>query len=403
MSALNDEITRTYKPILNLKYGLNPHQLPSQILTHVSKDIPFKVLNGKPGYINLLDAINAWQLVKELKTSLNLPAAASFKHVSPAGVGVAVPLTSLERTIFEVDANENLTPLATAYIRARGSDPMCSFGDFVAVSDIVDEQTALILKREVSDGIIAPGYEPKALEILSAKKSGAFIVLEANADYEAPEVEYRELYGVVFSCKRNTHLVTFKDFDNIVTKNKDLTEAAKVDLVVASIAIKYTQSNSVAYALNGQTIGVGAGQQSRVDCVKLAGRKLETFYLRQHPKVLSLKFKPSVKRQERVNARVRYIEGDFTDPELKVFLENFDEIPSPLSLIEKQEFMKTLSGVSLASDAFFPFRDNIDQASKRGVAFITQTGGSVQDASVTEAADEYNMVMAFSGVRLFHH
>ena len=400
---MTEAVTRTYVPLFALKYGANPHQVPATILSHKDAALPFTVKNGKPGYINLLDAVNAWQLVKELKRSINLPAAASFKHVSPAGVGVGLPLTEVERVVFEVDKDEQLTPLATAYIRARGSDPMCSFGDFVAVSEVVDEQTALVLKREVSDGIIAPGYEPRALEILSAKKSGAFIVLEANNDYEPPLVEYRELYGVVFASKRNEHLVTFKDFENIVTKNLNFTEQAKIDLVIASIAIKYTQSNSVAYALNGQTIGVGAGQQSRVDCVKLAGRKLETFYMRQHPKVLALKFKPTVKRQERVNARVRYIEGDFTQPELKIWLENFETVPEPLSHAEKQEFLKTLQNVALASDAFFPFRDNIDQASRRGVKFITQTGGSVQDAAVIEAADEYDMVMAFSGVRLFHH
>lgn len=395
--------TRSYQQQFALKYGCNPMQAPSSVSSLAGQNLPFKVLNGKPGYINLLDAVNAWQLVKELRQALDLPAAASFKHVSPAGAAVAVPLTDMERKVYEVDLQEQLTPIATAYIRARGADPMCSFGDFVAVSDVVDEATAMVLKREVSDGIIAPGYEPKALEILAAKKSGAFIVLEADPTYTPPEIEYREVYGVVFSQKRNDHLITAADLKNIVSANKNLTEDAIRDLIVASIAIKYTQSNSVSYAINGQTIGVGAGQQSRVDCVKLAGRKLETWWLRQHPKVLSLKFKPTVKRQERVNARVRYIEGDFTQPELKMWLENFEEAPELLTSEEKSAFLATLSGVSLSSDAFFPFRDNIDQASKRGVKFIVETGGSVQDDVVIAAANEYDMVVCFSGVRLFHH
>eukprot|EP00455_Lapot_gusevi_P051232 TRINITY_DN758_c0_g1_i1.p1 TRINITY_DN758_c0_g1~~TRINITY_DN758_c0_g1_i1.p1 ORF type:complete len:402 (+),score=163.43 TRINITY_DN758_c0_g1_i1:87-1292(+) len=401
MASEQKEVSRVYTPAFGLKYGCNPQQAPAAVLSISGSELPFEVLNGKPGYINLLDAINAWCLVRELRQSLNLPAAASFKHVSPAGAAVYVPLSDTEREIYEVSAE--LTPLAVAYLRARHTDPMCSFGDFVAVSDVVDEATALILKPEVSDGIIAPGYEAKALEILSAKKKGSFIVLQAKADYQPPEVEYRELYGAVFCQKRNDHLCTVSDFQNVVTANKNLTDEAKRDLVVASIAIKYTQSNSVSYALNGQTIGVGAGQQSRVDCVKLAGRKAETWYLRHHPKVRALPFKDTIKRQERVNARVRYIEGDFTEPELQVWLQHFTSAPEPLTQQEKTEFLATMAGVSLASDAFFPFRDNIDQASKRGVKYITQTGGSVQDDVVIAAANEYDMVMAFSGVRLFHH
>jgi phosphoribosylaminoimidazolecarboxamide formyltransferase/IMP cyclohydrolase len=390
--------------MLWFRYGCNPHQAPATVLSLAGEALPFEVLNGKPGYINLLDAINAWQLVRELRTALNAPAAASFKHVSPAGAAVGdVPLSDLERRVFEVDASEQLTPSAVAYIRARGADPMCSFGDFVALSDVVDEQTALILKKEVSDGIIAPGYDAAALAILSAKKSGAFIVLRANADFVPPAVEYREIGGLVLAQRRNDRQLTAADFVNRVSVNKELPDSAVRDLLVASIAIKYTQSNSVAYALNGQTIGVGAGQQSRVDCVKLAGRKVETFHLRQHPKVLALPFKASVKRQERINARVRYIEGDFTAPELAHWLENFEHEPEQLSVDEKTEFLRTLRGVALSSDAFFPFRDNIDQASQRGVAYIAQTGGSVQDEPVTAAADEYGMVMVMTGVRLFHH
>jgi len=350
-----------------------------------------------------LDALNAWQLVKELKEALNLPAAASFKHVSPAGVGVALPLSQVEKEAYEL-GDKTLSPLALAYLRARNADPLCSFGDFAALSDPVDDETANILKTEVSDGIIAPAFSEKALEILKAKKQGGYIILQADPSYEAPEQEYREVYGVVFSQKRNSlklnSTVLFKEFK---TNKKEFPPEAIRDLVVASIAIKYTQSNSVAYAVNGQCVGIGAGQQSRVDCTKLAGRKVATWYLRQHPKVRALKFKKTVKKQERINARVAFIEGDLTLPEKKVWLELFEDEPAPLTAPEKEEWLKTLTGVSISSDAFFPFRDNIDQASKFGASYVVQPGGSVADQAIIDACNDYGMVMAFSGVRLFHH
>jgi len=402
MAAPPSTTVREYVPELTLKYGVNPHQKPAQIYSIKGSKLPFKVLNGNPGYINLLDAINSWQLVHELRQALNLPAAASFKHVSPAGAAVAVPLSDLEKQIYGVDGME-LTPTAVAYIRARGADPKCSFGDFAAVSDRVDEATALIMKREVSDGIIAPGFDDKALEILKTKQDGRYIILQADPDYVPPPIEYREIYGVGFSQRRNDTAITRDHFKNIVTANKDLPEAALRDLIVATICIKYTQSNSVGYALNGQMIGVGAGQQSRVDCVKLAGSKLEIWYLRQHPKVQALKFKPNLKGVERTNARIRYIEGGFTEPERVQWEAYLTEVPSPLTHEEKEAFLHTLKGVSLSSDAFFPFRDNIDQASKRGVQYIAEPGGSVQDQAVVEAANQYGMTMCFTELRLFHH
>lgn len=395
-------ITRRYLPQLELKYGCNPHQKPAGIYASAGEELPFKVINGKPGYINLLDAVNAWQLVVELAESTGLPAAASFKHVSPAGAAIATPLSADLREIYEVGDKE-LSPLATAYIRARGADPMCSFGDFAALSGVVDEATARVLKTEVSDGIIAPGYSPEALEILKAKKGGGFIILQANADFSPPEVEYREIYGVVFAQQRNAEIFTHKHLENRVTEDKNLSEQALRDLIVASIAVKYTQSNSVGYALDGQMIGVGAGQQSRVDCVKLAGKKVETWYLRHHPLVRALPFKQEVKRVARTNARVRYIEGDFAPNEFQEWSKLFSTTPPLLGEAEKKAWMETLSDVALSSDAFFPFRDSIDQAAKRGVKYIAQAGGSVADEEVVAAANEYSMVMAFSNLRLFHH
>jgi len=399
-SAAN--VVREYTFSKQLKYGCNPHQAPANIYS-IGNKMPFTILNGTPGYINLLDALNAWQLVKELKEALNLPAAASFKHVSPAGVGVALPLSQVEKEAYEL-GDKTLSPLALAYLRARNADPLCSFGDFAALSDPVDDETANILKTEVSDGIIAPAFSEKALEILKAKKQGGYIILQADPSYEAPEQEYREVYGVVFSQKRNSlklnSTVLFKEFK---TNKKEFPPEAIRDLVVASIAIKYTQSNSVAYAVNGQCVGIGAGQQSRVDCTKLAGRKVATWYLRQHPKVRALKFKKTVKKQERINARVAFIEGDLTLPEKKVWLELFEDEPAPLTAPEKEEWLKTLTGVSISSDAFFPFRDNIDQASKFGASYVVQPGGSVADQAIIDACNDYGMVMAFSGVRLFHH
>eukprot|EP00944_MAST-04C_sp_MAST-4C-sp1_P000067 g67.t1 len=376
-STTNIVQNRTYKQESVLKYGCNPHQKPATLSSIGGKDMPFDVINGRPGYINLLDAANAWQLVFELKKSLNLPAAASFKHVSPAGAAVHVPLTDDEATAYEVVGKE-LTPLAIAYLRARNADPMSSFGDFAAVSEIVDEATALVLKTCVCDGIVAPGYDEKALEILKGKKKGAFIILKANVDYVPPVNEYRD------------HIPYPKYVFSLY-------------LVVASIALKYTQSNSVGYAKNGQMVGVGAGQQSRVDCVKLAGRKVSVWALRQHPKVMALKFKPGVKKQERINARVRYIEGDITRVERNDWEAKFESVPEPLTQEEKTAFMNDLTGVSLSSDAFFPFRDNIDHASKYGVKYVTQPGGSRMDDAVTAACDEYGMVQCHHGVRLFHH
>mmetsp|Transcript_32160 Transcript_32160/g.53745 ORF Transcript_32160/g.53745 Transcript_32160/m.53745 type:complete len:621 (+) Transcript_32160:70-1932(+) len=401
-------VTRTYTPQKTLKYGCNPHQKPAAIYATSGISggkLPFQVVNGTPGYINLLDACFAWQLVLELKTALGLPAAASFKHCSPAGAAVGVPLSKSEAKAYEVADPSVLTPTALAYVRARNADPMCSFGDFAAVSHTVDVATAKFFKTEVCDGIIAPGYEEEALNILKSKKKGGFIVLQADETFTPPDEEFRELFGVGFSQKRNnvvfsaaTHLT-----NQVVGQAGQLTEAAKRDLTLASIAIKYTQSNSVGYARNGQMVGVGAGQQSRVDCVKLAGRKVSTWFLRQHPKVQNLPFKTTVKRQDRVNARVRYIEGDITSAEMPIWLNNFESTPEPLTAEEKTAFLSTLEGVSISSDAFFPFRDSIDHASKYGVQFIAQPGGSVADQEVKDACQEYNMAMCFTNLRLFLH
>ena len=396
---------RVYKPEFPLKYGCNPHQKPAMISSRLGSDLPFTVKNGIPGYINLLDAANAWQLVLELKQATGLAAAASFKHVSPAGAAVAVPLTDVECKAYEVtdETRASLTPVSLAYLRARNADPMCSFGDFSAVSDEVDEATAKYLKKEVSDGIVAPSYTPEALEILKTKKGGKFIILEATPNYHPGDLEYREVYGMTFSQKRNDVVVTKDHMQKVVTAKKELDDGAVRDLIVASICIKYTQSNSVGFAKDGMMVGVGAGQQSRVDCVKLAGRKVCTWYLRQHPKVLALPFKEGVKRQDRVNARVRYIEGDFTDEEKVRWSAQFTEVPEPLTEEDKSAFLKQSTGVSISSDAFFPFRDSIDHASKLGVTYVAQPGGSVQDTQVTEACDEYGMTMCFTATRLFHH
>lgn len=395
-------VTRSYKPVFTLKYGCNPHQKPSVIYRPIDRNLPFQVINGTPGYINLLDAANAWQLVAELRQALDLPAAASFKHVSPAGAAVGVPLSAVEAQAYEVADPATLSPTALAYVRARNADPMCSFGDFVAISHPVDVSTAKVLKTEVCDGIIAPAFEPEALEILKAKKKGGFIVLQADERYVAPLEEFREVFGTVMMQRRNDVIFTEAHLKKLVTGTA-LPEEAKRDLILASIAIKYTQSNSVGYAKNGQMIGVGAGQQSRVDCVKLAGRKVAVWYLRQHPKVQGLPFKKTVKRQDRVNARVRYIEGDITAAELPVWSDNFETQPEPLTAEEKSAFLSTLAGVSISSDAFFPFRDSIDHASKVGVQFVAQPGGSVADEEVISACKEYDMTMAFTDLRLFHH
>uniref|UniRef100_A0A7S0AY96 MGS-like domain-containing protein n=1 Tax=Pyrodinium bahamense TaxID=73915 RepID=A0A7S0AY96_9DINO len=385
-----------------LKYGCNPHQNPAALCSLAGGKLPFEVMSGTPGYINLLDAVNAWQLVHELAQASGMPAAASFKHVSPAGAAIGVPLSAEEVAVYEVKDKE-LSPVATAYVRARNADPMCSFGDFVAISHEVDMATANILKIEVSDGIIAPGFQPEALEILKAKKQGKFIVLQADASFTPPAQEYRMVGGVGFVQKRNDELFDSSRLKKIVTKNQDLPQEAKLDLILASISIKYTQSNSVGYAQGGMMIGVGAGQQSRVDCVKLAARKASTWRLRFHPKVMALAFKAGVKRQDRVNARVRYIEGDMQQAESEQWEKNFDAVPAALAAEEKAEFLKGLTGVSVSSDAFFPFRDSIDACSRIGVSYIAQPGGSVADQEVIAACDAYGMAMAFTDLRLFHH
>ena len=395
-------VTRSYNSKLALKYGCNPHQIPAGVYALAGKELPFRVLNGTPGYINLLDALNAWQLVRELRSALNLPAAASFKHVSPAGAAVATPLNAVLAEVYGVDPS-SLSPQALAYVRARGADPKSSFGDFAAFSDPIDERCAELLRTEVSDGLIAPGFEGRALDILKAKKGGGFIVLEADPGYRPPVDEFKEVFGVGFSQRRNDTLLTSAHLEKRVTARKDLPPDAARDLLLAAITVKYTQSNSVGYALDGQMIGVGAGQQSRVDCTRLAGRKAEVWFLRQHPRVRQLQFRPDVKRVDRTNARVRMVEGDFTPPEYAAWSALFEKVPEPLSLEEQAQWVSALKGVSLASDAFFPFRDNIDQAARRGVSYILQPGGSVADQGVIDACNEYGMTMAFSGVRLFHH
>lgn len=400
-------VTRCYRPQAVLKYGCNPHQKPAALLSSISSEnLPFTVINGIPGYINLLDACLAWQLVRELREALSVPAAASFKHCSPAGAAVgSVPLNFEEAAAYEISNPSALSPTALAYVRARNADPMCSFGDFAAVSHTVDVCTASIFKTAVCDGIIAPAFEPEALEILRAKKKGTFIILQADLEYVPPSIEFRELFGVVFSQRRNDSIFSKKHLQNIVVSRDKtaLSEDAERDLILASIAVKFTQSNSVGYAIRGQMIGVGAGQQSRVDCVKLAGRKVSTWYLRQHPKVQGLHFKTGVKRQDRINARVRYIEGDITAAERRNWLENFEHEPSALTETEKTDFLESLSGVSISSDAFFPFRDSIDHASKYGVEFIAQPGGSIADQEVKDACKEYGMTMVFTELRLFLH
>jgi phosphoribosylaminoimidazolecarboxamide formyltransferase/IMP cyclohydrolase len=385
-----------------LKYGCNPHQLPAGLCAVGGATLPFEVLSGTPGYINLLDAVNAWQLVHELAQATGMPAAASFKHVSPAGAAIGTDLTAEERLVFEVKDKE-ITPTAAAYVRARNADPMCSFGDFVAISHEVDMATAMILKIEVSDGIIAPSFEPEALKVLMAKKGGKFIVLKADTAFIPPEMEFRMCGGLGYWQKRNNVIFTEKHLEKVVTKKTALSKEATQDMILASIVIKYTQSNSVGYSLNGMMIGVGAGQQSRVDCVKLAGRKLTTWRLRFHPKVMALAFKEGVKRQDRVNARVRFIEGDMDAIEREQWEKNFDTPPAALTDEEKANFMKGLDGVTISSDAFFPFRDSIDYCSKVGVKFVAQAGGSVADEEVIAACDTYGMTMAFTGLRLFHH
>ncbi len=388
----------------DLKYGCNPHQKPASIHSMKGYDLPFSVLNGQPGYINLLDALNSWQLVQELDEALGLPAATSFKHVSPAGAAVSVALDDTLLEVYDCKKNQELSPLATAYIRARGADPLSSFGDFIALSRKVDLSTAEVVREMVSDGIIAPEFDNDALILLKEKKDGKYLILAADPEFKIPELEFREVAGVGFSQLRNTIKINENTLlTKVVTKNNDFSAEARRDLVLASITLKYTQSNSVAYALDGQIIGIGAGQQSRVDCTKLAGRKVETWFMRQHPKVLNLPFHEQVRNVERINARILCIEGGMTEPELRTWQSQFSRPVEALSPTEKGEWLTKLDGISLSSDAFFPFRDNIDQASKRGVDYVVQPGGSNRDKEVIAATDEYGMVMAFSGIRLFHH
>lgn len=386
---------------LSLRYGCNPHQQPATVSVRQG-ELPLTVLNGQPGYINLLDALNAWQLVRELKQAIGLPAAASFKHVSPAGAAVAVPLDDTLKQVYFTGKGE-LSPLATAYARARGADRISSFGDWAALSDVVDVPTANLLRREVSDGVIAPGYEPDALEILRKKKKGGYRIIAIDPDYEAPEMETRDVFGVTFSQLRNTVVPDSADFSHIVTHNTDLPDAAVRDMIVALITLKYTQSNSVCYAVDGQVIGVGAGQQSRIHCTRLAGDKADTWFLRRHPRVLSLPFREKIGRPERDNAIDQFLLDRLSPAEEAVWLKSFASPPQRLTWEEKRAWLDQFDQVVLGSDAFFPFRDSIDRARQSGVSYVVQPGGSVRDDVVIEACDEVGMVMAFTGVRLFHH
>jgi phosphoribosylaminoimidazolecarboxamide formyltransferase/IMP cyclohydrolase len=386
---------------ITLRYGANPHQTPARVYMKEG-ELPIQVLSSAPGYINLLDAMNSWQLVKELKQATGLPAAASFKHVSPSGVAVATPLSDVLKKIYFVDDIE-LSPLATAYARARGVDRMSSFGDWIALSDTVDVPTAKLITREVSDGIIAPAYDPEALSILTDKKKGKYVVMQIAPAYEPGPMESREVYGITFEQRRNDRPVSSADFKNIVTKNKELPAGALRDMLIAWITLKFTQSNSVCYALDGQVIGVGAGQQSRVHCVRLAGIKADLWYLRQHPTVLNLAFKPGTRRPDRDNAIDQFLQPDVTAAEKAAWGEIFTEVPHQLTAEERRAWLDTLRGVTLGSDAFFPFRDSIDRAVMSGVRYVLEPGGSNRDDVVIQAADEYGMTMVFSGVRLFHH
>ena len=389
---------------LELKYGCNPNQKPSRIFMRDGNDLPITVLNGKPGYINFLDALNSWQLVRELKAATGLPAAASFKHVSPAGAAVGLPLTDVDKKIYFVDETAELSPIACAYIRARGADRLCSYGDWAALSDVCDAATARYLKYEVSDGVIAPGYTDEALEILKTKKKGNYNVVQIDPDYVPAEQEYKDVFGVTFQQGRNNFKIDEDLLGNIVTKNHDLPREAKIDMIVALITLKYTQSNSVCYVKNGQAIGVGAGQQSRIHCTRLAGNKADNWYLRQHPKVLGLQFVEGIRRPDRDNAIDIYTSDEYEDILADgVWQQTFTVKPEVLTAQEKKEWIATQTGVTVGSDAFFPFGDNVERARKSGVQYIAQPGGSIRDQQVIDTADKYGMVMAFTGIRLFHH
>lgn len=389
---------------LELKYGCNPNQKPSRIFMKNGQDLPIQVLCGRPGYINFLDALNGWQLVCELKKATGLPAATSFKHVSPAGAAVGLPLTETLAKIYWVDDLGELSPLASAYARARGADRMSSFGDFIALSDVCDVDTARLIKREVSDGVIAPGYEPKALELLKAKKNGNYNVIQIDPNYRPEPVERKQVYGVVFEQGRNELDITEELLKNIVTENQELPENAKRDLLISLITLKYTQSNSVCYVKDGQAIGIGAGQQSRVHCTRLAGSKADNWFLRQAPQVLNLPFAPHIKRADRDNAIDVYIGEDYMDVLADGAWEKVFSVKPPVfTKEEKRAWLDQMQDVALGSDAFFPFGDNIDRAHKSGVKYVAQPGGSVRDDDVINACNKYGMTMAFTGIRLFHH
>ena len=389
---------------LTLKYGCNPNQKPSRVYMEDGGDLPFEVLNGRPGYINLMDAFNGWQLVSQLAKAAGKPAAASFKHVSPAGAAIGNPLSEVERRIYWVDDCGELTPLASAYARARGADRMSSYGDFISLSDVCDECTARLIRREVSDGVIAPGYEPEALAILKEKKKGNYCVLKIDPDYVPAPIERRQIFGVTFEQGRNELKIDDALFANIVTKNKELPASAKEDLAISLITLKYTQSNSVCYVKGGQAIGIGAGQQSRIHCTRLAGSKADNWYLRQNPKVLDLPFKEGIRRADRDNAIDLYIGEDYMDVLADGKWQNiFTVKPDVFTREEKRAWLDKNTGVSLGSDAFFPFGDNIERAARSGVKYVAEPGGSIRDDNVIEAADAHGMVMCFTGIRLFHH
>ncbi len=390
---------------LELKYGCNPNQKPSRIFMQDGSELPIRVLNGRPGYINFLDAFNGWQLVKELKQATGLPAAASFKHVSPAGAAVGLPLSDVEKKIYWVDDMDmEFSPLANAYARARGADRMSSFGDFISLSDVCDEATARIIKREVSDGVIAPGYEPEALEILKAKKKGGYNVIEIDASYVPAPIEVKQVYGISFEQGRNEWKIGEDFFDNIVTQAKDMPRQAKIDLAIAMITLKYTQSNSVCYVKGGQAIGIGAGQQSRIHCTRLAGSKADNWFLRQSPQVLDLQFVDGIGRADRDNAIDLYIGEDYMDVLAEgVWQKTFQVKPEVFTGEQKRAWLDQMTEVALGSDAFFPFGDNIERAHRSGVKYVAQPGGSVRDDNVIETCDKYGMTMCFTGIRLFHH
>ncbi|MFQ7157108.1 MAG: phosphoribosylaminoimidazolecarboxamide formyltransferase [Merdimonas faecis] len=389
---------------LELKYGCNPNQKPSRIYMADGSELPIQVLNGRPGYINFLDAFNGWQLVSELKKATGLPAATSFKHVSPAGAAVGLPFSETLAKIYWVDDLGELSPLACAYARARGADRMSSFGDFISLSDVCDVDTARLIKREVSDGVIAPGYEPEALEILKQKKKGNYNVIQIDPAYEPAKLEHKDVFGITFEQGRNELKIDDEFFSNIVTENKELTEQAKIDLAISMITLKYTQSNSVCFVKDGQAIGIGAGQQSRIHCTRLAGSKADNWWLRQSPQVMNLPFVDSIRRADRDNAIDLYIGEDYMDVLADDAWPNiFKEKPEVFTREQKREWLDKLTDVALGSDAFFPFGDNIDRAKRSGVKYIAQPGGSVRDDHVIDTCNKYGMVMAFTGIRLFHH